>query len=88
MAIVGAIELRAADPMAISDLEVYPDVEKKLIKVDAHLTNLTGSPVSGSLQFSVADQTGIGDGDPVTLPYSAAGGETVVVAEHSNGGTS
>jgi hypothetical protein len=33
--IVGAIELRAADFVALSDIEVYPDVDRKLIKIES-----------------------------------------------------
>lgn len=79
--IVGAIELRAADPVALSDVEVYPDVDRKLIKVEARIGNLTGSPADGEIQFSVTDETGAATGSPITVPFSAPNGEAVVTSE-------
>jgi len=79
--IIGAIELRAADPVAIDDVQVYPDVDRKLIKVLARVGNRTGSPVGGTMQFSVADETGAAAGAPAVAPFSAANGESVVSLE-------
>lgn len=79
--IVGAINLFANDPVALSNVEVYPDVDRKLIRVKAHINNVTGSPVSGDIRFSVTDTTGAAIGSPIITPFSAQNGETVVTLE-------
>ena len=47
--IVGRIELRATEPVAIDDVQVYPDVEHKLARVRVHISNATGKPGHGVL---------------------------------------
>ncbi len=41
--IVGKIELRAADPVWIDDVQVYPDIEKKSVRVKAWIGNAAGN---------------------------------------------
>jgi hypothetical protein len=79
--IIGAIELRAADPVAISHLEVYPDLAGKKIKVVAQIANLTGAAAEGQLQLSVADADGKAQGTPATAAYSSSEAESTVTAE-------
>ena len=76
--IVGAIELRASDPVALSDVQIYPDVDHKLIKVEAHISNVTGLTVGGDLDCSVTDQTGAAATTPVSIPFSAPNAGSVV----------
>jgi hypothetical protein len=76
--IIGAIELRASDPVALSDVQIYPDVDHKLIKVDAHISNLTGSAVDGDIACSVTDGTGAAAAAPVSMPFSAPGAGSLV----------
>jgi hypothetical protein len=84
--IIGAIEMRAGDPVALSDVEVYPDVDRKLIKVVASISNLTGSPASGDIQFSVTDAaTRAATGTPVSVPFTTSNGKSVVSTEVSMG---
>ena len=45
--IVGKIELRAVDPVSIEDVQVYPDVDRKLVKVQLTISNRSGQPVQG-----------------------------------------
>ncbi len=47
--IVGRIELRATQPVAIDDVQVYPDVEHKLARVRVHIVNSTGKAGHGVL---------------------------------------
>jgi hypothetical protein len=52
--LVGRLELRACDPLAIDDVQVYPDVEHRTVRVRLTVANLTGRPVEGTLKMSVA----------------------------------
>jgi Glycosyl hydrolases family 2, sugar binding domain/Glycosyl hydrolases family 2 len=79
--IVGAINLCADDPVSLSNVEVYPDMDRKLIKVEARISNVTGSPVSGDVQFSVVDAAGAIKGATVSAPFSASNRESVVTME-------
>ena len=57
--IVGRIELRATDPVWIEDLQVYPDVGRKSVKVRVTIANETEEPASGSLRLRpVEKETG------------------------------
>jgi hypothetical protein len=58
--IVGRLELRATDLLAIDDLQVYPDVAHKLVGLRVRLNNATGKPSKGTLHAearSTDDQT-------------------------------
>jgi hypothetical protein len=79
--IVGRIELQASDPVALSDVQVYPDIDRKLIKVEAHVANLTGAAAGGKLQLAVADADGKPHGAPVTAAYASSEKEATVTAE-------
>jgi hypothetical protein len=47
--IVGRIELRASEPVAIDDVQVYPDVEHKLVRARVHISNASGKAGHGVL---------------------------------------
>lgn len=51
--IVGQIELRATDPVWIDDIQAYPDIEKKSVRIKARIGNSTGKAGSGKLSASV-----------------------------------
>ena len=69
--IIGAIEIRADDPIRLTKVDVYPDVDRKLIKVEASINNFTGSPAIGDIQFSVTDAiTRAGIGESVSVSFS------------------
>lgn len=67
--IIGAIELHAETLVAISNIEVYPDVDHKSIKVEAEISNLTGSTTKGKITFSVTDPSGIQATKPITTSF-------------------
>lgn len=79
--IVGRIALCAADPVAISDVEVYPDLDRKVIKVVASIDNLTGAQVSGMMHFMVNDAAGAVAGSAVSAPFNAPSGDSSVTVE-------
>jgi len=76
--IVGAIELRAADQVALDKIEVYPDVEHKLIKVKTYINNVTGSTIKTNVRFTVSDANGTPTSTQVYLNVSAGKGESVI----------
>ena len=47
--IMGKMELSAADPVWLEDVQVYPDVEKKQAVVRAVIGNITGKVVAGRI---------------------------------------
>jgi len=51
--IVGRLELQAADPVAIDDVQVYPDVARKTVRARIHLNNATGKPGRGTLHSKI-----------------------------------
>lgn len=51
--ILGEMKLIAVDPVYISDLQIYPDVKNKSVKVKAEIINSTKKAVSGNLNFNV-----------------------------------
>jgi hypothetical protein len=80
--IVGAIELHADDPVALNNVDVYPDVDRKLIKVEARISNITSLTISGDIRFSVTDATtGAATGTSVSAAFNASNGESVVTVE-------
>jgi hypothetical protein len=76
--IVGRIELHAADPVALSDVQVYPDVDRKLIQVETTIENATNAQASGTLRLSVADGAGVLTGSAVTTPFFSSNAKAVV----------
>ena len=56
--LVGSMEIRAVDPVAIDDLQVYPDLERKRAKVRARLSSTLGKPVTARLDLSVKERNG------------------------------
>ncbi len=78
--IIGAIELRAADPVSIDDVQVYPDVDRKLARVKVTVINQTGQPVEGKLTLSATNTPAR------TTAFTASEMRTTVEAELPMGG--
>jgi hypothetical protein len=68
--LIGKLELRAEDPVAIADVEVYPDVARKLARVRVTLSNRTGQPVDGDLTIAAASLTGGGTIPAIKTKFS------------------
>lgn len=49
--LVGDLLLKASDPIYISNVQVYPDVENKQTRVQVHINNKTGNSQSGSIRL-------------------------------------
>jgi len=68
--IVGRIELRATDPVWIDDVQVYPRLDKRSVRVRLTLGNATEKPTAGEVFLSLT--SGKGD-EPLAsrrLPFS------------------
>jgi hypothetical protein len=62
--IVGKIELRATDPVWIDNVQVYPDIEKHIIRTKMQIGNATGKAGSGRFTALIQKQ---GSKDPSDL---------------------
>lgn len=76
--ILGDIKLVAVDPVYIDDLQVYPDVAARAVKIKMQVKNYTGKPVSGTAAFTVS-------GAEYRLDKSVpvAGSDSVISVEHT-----
>jgi hypothetical protein len=76
--IVGKMEIRATDPVWLEDVQVYPDVEKKKVRVRAVVGNTTGRTVAAvlALKASRSSTPATAEFAPATVPVRAAGPET------------
>lgn len=83
--IIGKIQLTAVDPVSLCKIEVYPDVDHKLIKVKAYVSNLTGSPVRGNIGLSVVDAKGLEAGKFVSSPFSSQNQEFMITMDFPMG---
>jgi hypothetical protein len=79
--LIGRLELRAVDPVAIEDVQVYTDVDRKLAKVRVTVSNVTGRPAAGTLTLSATDRQSGRKVPPQTVEFTAAKGQTSVTAE-------
>lgn len=79
--IIGAIELRMADPVNVSEVEIFPDIKNKLIRLETHIHNSTGLVIKTNIMFSVKDATGSLIAAPVSQLVSATAGESVFRSE-------
>ena len=74
--IIGELSLEVTDLVWMDDIQVYPDVAARTVKVRVDIGNITGGPVSGQMTVSV-------DGPAArSVPFSLSGthgmAETVV----------
>jgi hypothetical protein len=74
--IIGRIELRAADPVAIDDVQVYPDVDHKRAEVRVVLTNVTDKPARGTLTVSATERQSGRKVPPQTVDFAAGDART------------
>ncbi len=75
--IIGKIELISTPMVWIQDLQAYPDLEKKNIRIALKLRNRSGSPVHGTLDLSMdPDGSRLED-----LSFSFGGADTILEVE-------
>lgn len=83
--IIGKIQLTAVDPVSLSKVEVYPDVDHKLIQVKAYVSNLTGSPVKGNIELSVLDAKGAEVSKSVFAQFSSEDQKAMITMDFPMG---
>ena len=53
---IGRLELRASDPIAIESMQIYPDVAHKMASVRLNLSNFSGRPATATIELSVTEK--------------------------------
>ncbi|MBN2375047.1 MAG: hypothetical protein JXD22_01505 [Sedimentisphaerales bacterium] len=76
--IVGRIELQAHDPVWITQLQIFPDVEARTLRILVTIGNETGKPVSGKLSFQSKTDDGRTIGTSRTVDFTAADKESLI----------
>ncbi len=79
--LVGKLELRATDPVALDEVQVYPEVDRRVARVRLSITNVTGRPASGTLTLQAAGHDNNIKVPPRTVEFTCAGTRTEVQAE-------
>jgi len=82
--VIGEVGLRVTDPVWIEDVQVYPDLAQKRVRVRARVGTLEAVGVaSGTLALAVASAAdGRACGAPRSVAFRASGPSTDVEADH------
>jgi len=85
--IVGRIELQAMDKVWISDIQVYPDINKKLAKVQVTVNNASGATVKGKLTFNAKSWNSPRkhSAAPKEIEFTASKSQTTVEVDYDMG---
>jgi hypothetical protein len=76
--VIGDIKLTASDPVFVSNIQVYPDVENKNCRVVCMISNQTSSPVNADLSIWSQLKSGNDELSAVTREISLAPGQQMV----------
>ena len=83
--LIGRLELRAVDAVAIDNVQVYPDVDRRLARVRVTIVNTASEPIHGKLTLQVVEQQTGKIAAVSTADFAAPSSKTVVDAELSLG---
>ncbi len=75
--IIGAIQLRATDPVAIKDIQIYPNILNKTARVQVRVSNYTNATAVGLLKINATEKASGRTGAAQEVPFSASSGESV-----------
>ena len=76
--VIGKIEFIATDPVYIDDVQVYPDIAAKTVKVRVSVINTTGLPANSTLMFNASKADGTQQGKAVSIHFPASDNPAVV----------
>jgi hypothetical protein len=79
--IVGKIELQATDPVWLDDVQVYPDVQKKEVRVRVLIGNITGKTFAGQIAMACKSTDGVKTSGFKTQTVGVKGGAKGCVVE-------
>jgi hypothetical protein len=79
--VVGKMELTASPPVSIADVQVYPDLDRKLVAVKVTVNNTTGSAAQGTIQLDAADRQSKAAVGTKSFPFQAEPGQSTVSEE-------
>ena len=85
--IIGDIHLRAGDSVRLADVQVYPDIHEKMVRIRLVINNNTHLPVRGAVILK-AESFNAGKKHivkPKKIPFSSADKTPVVEIEYSMG---
>ena len=83
---VGKMFLKAGSPLFIADMQLYPNVEEKKVKVVLGLNNKNENPTEAEISLKASLQTGKSKSLPMlTQKVELAGGEKVLEFEYEMG---
>ena len=83
--VIGKIGLIATDPVYIDDVQIYPDVAAKAIKVRVSVINTTGLPANSTLTLNASRTNGTPQGKAVSIPFPAGDKPAVVEVNYPLG---
>jgi hypothetical protein len=82
--VIGRIELEAHDPISLTKVQAYPDVNRKSVRITLRVGNKSGSHASGNITLSVTNSSGHPSGhlagSDVMVPFAFPGEEIVLEA--------
>ena len=78
--VIGRIELEAHDPVSLTKIQTYPDVNRKSVRVKLRVGNSSGSHATGNISLSVTNSSGHPAGSDVMVPFAFPSEEIVLDA--------
>lgn len=83
--IIGKLELRAEDPVFISDMQIYPNLSEKSATVKMAVRNCSGQPVRGEIFLLVKGSCGQASGETIKKEFFCNGDSAKVEIKYPMG---
>src|ERR1035438_10543306 len=68
--VIGRIELEAHDPVSLTKIQTYPNVNRKSVRVQLRVGNSSGSHATGNISLSATNSSGHPAGSDVMVPFA------------------